>query len=84
MSVIEDKQSHHLRLLLRLSVNDIYFVFSRFQVQKIASDIKSSLEVEDNVEINQNTSTPVRGGRPNQDKAVGVWTSVFCELSRHD
>ncbi|XP_060606718.1 uncharacterized protein LOC132759012 [Ruditapes philippinarum] len=91
MSVIEDKQSHHLRLLLRLSVNEgVCHMYKQYssrkwtEVQKTASAIKSSLEADDNVQMNINTSSSATSGQTFQDRAAGVWTSVVCELSRCD
>ncbi|XP_045205118.2 uncharacterized protein LOC123557613 [Mercenaria mercenaria] len=91
MSAIEDNQSQHLRLVLRLSVNEgvcqMYKQFSNkksTEVQNTARSIKSSMEADDNEQTPPMMISSPPGGRASQDKAAEVWTSVFCELSRLD
>lgn len=62
----------------------IEFVSFIFQVQKTASAIKTRLEADDIEPLNANVSSQVSEAGRIQDKAAGVWTSVFCELSRYD
>lgn len=95
MSAMEDDQSRHLRLLLRLSVNEgVHHMYQQYatrkwaQVQNTAKSIKSILEADDTdlthaLMTSPVTSTPA-GGSTSPDKAAEQWTAVFCELSRHE
>jgi len=87
---LEDNQSRHVRLLLRLSVcegvNTMYTSYSSrkwAQVQTTARQIKSRLET-GNGEVDQipvpMEMTPVRA----QDKAASLWTCVEMETCRAD
>ncbi|XP_060586963.1 uncharacterized protein LOC132742545 [Ruditapes philippinarum] len=89
MSSIAENQSHHLRLLLRVSVTEgvcnMYQHYSSdkwAQVQNTARTIKSTIEADSEQQTTSviTTNTRISG----TDKAAEEWTSVMCELSRHE
>ena len=60
------------------------FIVSIFQVQRTASTIKSTREAEDIQQTTPEMTSSPHTARPNMDKAVGEWTTVMCEHSRHE
>ncbi|KAL4240894.1 hypothetical protein ACF0H5_001676 [Mactra antiquata] len=89
MTSLEDNQSKHLCLLLRQSITDgVYKMYQQYstnkwnQIQQTALSIKSQLEsTTENAMTSPTISSTVR---PQSDRTIEQWSSVFCELSRHE
>ncbi|KAL4235921.1 hypothetical protein ACF0H5_004311 [Mactra antiquata] len=90
ISSIEDQQCKHLCLLLRQSITDgVYLMYQQYstnkwnQIQTTARSIKSQLESHDQ-DSTTTTTTASTTVRSQPDKAIDQWSSVFCEISRHE
>jgi hypothetical protein len=83
----------------RVNFNNLYLIFDdslidifhnlykrlSLQVKTTARSIKSILEADETTDLMASPVTsPPAGSSNSPDKAAEQWTTVFCELSRHE